>query len=344
MFETLFGPGMPLAARFFIAFLVVLVLIGLTAWLVRRFGSNRLGNAVRGRQPRLAVIDAAAVDGRRRLVLIRRDNIEHLLMIGGPSDVVVEANIVRATNAREIAREPVREAAKAHPIVEPALRAIPLGESQPPSEPPAPVTTSRPAHAVATEEPWLPPEPGARPRPADTRAMPAAELAPRISPPEPIAPSEPMMRTNAPPIVPPPSTSPSFAAPATPPSVEPPAPPQPDHNLADMAQQLEAALRRTPASESRPPVTDPLIAPPPRPAPPRDLKPRFESKLEPKFETKLEPKSEAKFEFKSEPKLEPKFEPPPAPRSAPTLAPAKTPLDSLEEEMATLLGRQTGKS
>ncbi|MFX4827856.1 hypothetical protein ABTB65_19095, partial [Acinetobacter baumannii] len=46
--------------------------------------------------PRLAVIDAAAVDGRRRLVLVRRDNIEHLLMIGGPSDVVVETNIVRA--------------------------------------------------------------------------------------------------------------------------------------------------------------------------------------------------------------------------------------------------------
>jgi len=42
MFE-LFGPDMPLAAKFFIAFAVVLALIGLTAWLVRRFGSNRLG-------------------------------------------------------------------------------------------------------------------------------------------------------------------------------------------------------------------------------------------------------------------------------------------------------------
>ena len=36
MFETLFGSEVPLAARFFIAFLVVLALIGLTAWLVRR--------------------------------------------------------------------------------------------------------------------------------------------------------------------------------------------------------------------------------------------------------------------------------------------------------------------
>src|SRR5436309_13149627 len=87
---------------FFFAFIVVLALIGLTAWLVRRFAGNRLGaNASRGRMPRLAVIDAAAVDGRRRLVLVRRDNVEHLLMIGGPTDIVVEPNIVRALPARD---------------------------------------------------------------------------------------------------------------------------------------------------------------------------------------------------------------------------------------------------
>ena len=97
MFETLFGAEMPLALRFFVAFIIVLGLIGGTAYVVRRFGANRLGaGAARGRQPRLAVIDAAAVDGRRRLVLIRRNNVEHLLMIGGPSDIVVEPNIVRA--------------------------------------------------------------------------------------------------------------------------------------------------------------------------------------------------------------------------------------------------------
>ena len=36
---------------------------------------------------------------------------------------------------------------------------------------------------------------------------------------------------------------------------------QADHNLAEMAHQLEAALRRAPAPEGRPPVTDPLAAP-----------------------------------------------------------------------------------
>src|SRR5580693_1667523 len=87
---------------FLFAFIAVLALIGVAAWLVRRFATNRLGaNTNRGRMPRLAVIDAAAVDGRRRLVLVRRDNVEHLLMIGGPSDIVVESNIVRAMPARE---------------------------------------------------------------------------------------------------------------------------------------------------------------------------------------------------------------------------------------------------
>src|SRR6202000_1374810 len=90
------------ALTFFFAFVAVLALIGAAAWLVRRFAGNRLGaNTNRGRMPRLAVIDAAAVDGRRRLVLVRRDNIEHLLMIGGPPDIVVEPNIVRAMPGRD---------------------------------------------------------------------------------------------------------------------------------------------------------------------------------------------------------------------------------------------------
>src|SRR5881275_2591346 len=90
------------ALTFFFAFVAVLALIGVAAWLVRRFAGNRLGaNPNRGRMPRLAVIDAAAVDGRRRLVLVRRDNVEHLLMIGGPTDIVVEPNIVRAASGRD---------------------------------------------------------------------------------------------------------------------------------------------------------------------------------------------------------------------------------------------------
>ena len=186
MFDSLFG--LPLAARFFIAFLVVLVLIGVTAWVVRRLGASRLGGGARGgRQPRRAVIDAASVDGRRRLVLIRRDNIEQLRMIGGPSDVAVEANIVRAAGSapREPGRidaPPVRENPR-------ALQQVDTGwPLQPANEPPAPVTPAAPAarafRAAATEEPWTPPEPGGRPRPSEHLSGLAAELSSRLAAPE----------------------------------------------------------------------------------------------------------------------------------------------------------------
>src|SRR5687767_15592788 len=103
----LFGLELPTSVNFVIAFVVVLALIGAATWLVRRFGAPRLEAGGRNRQPRLAVIDSAAVDGRRKLVIIRRDNVEHLLMIGGPTDVVVETNIMRAGTvaSRETPRE-----------------------------------------------------------------------------------------------------------------------------------------------------------------------------------------------------------------------------------------------
>jgi flagellar protein FliO/FliZ len=96
---------MPRPVSFVIAFLVVVALIGVTTWLVHGLSANRRGGSARGRQPRrLAVIDAARVDKNRSVVLVRRDNIEHLLMIGGPTDMVIEPNIVRVIGAHERAR------------------------------------------------------------------------------------------------------------------------------------------------------------------------------------------------------------------------------------------------
>src|SRR5882724_4696212 len=155
-------------AYFLFAFIAVLALIGVAAWLVRRFATNRLGtNTNRGRMPRLAVIDAAAVDGRRRLVLVRRDNVEHLLMIGGPSDIVVEPNIVRAIPGRD--QLPPRPAVGSP---EPQARIAPLPDTGNWSEP-----DSQRAEALDHAEPQMP-EPPPRPtRPsfADEVRRPAPE-------------------------------------------------------------------------------------------------------------------------------------------------------------------------
>jgi flagellar protein FliO/FliZ len=341
------------AVTFFFAFVAVLALIGVAAWLVRRFASNRLGtNTQRGRMPRLAVIDAAAVDGRRRLVLVRRDNIEHLLMIGGPSDIVVESNIVRAT--------PQREALPARPpgVEAPPPRVVPMpdaaswlddaargdGFDQPPQMPEPPPRPARPSFAdevrrmpppAAAErrgdrndllagfaaEPLSPrPEPRLEPRPEprieaarpDPRPEPRPELRPEPPRLEPRSDPMPPRMPRGEPMMPRSSRlaetakAPPMRAPERPIVTPPPPPPPPaanaDQNLAEMAQRLEAALRR--------PGGDPaaaLVAPEPPPPPPRAQRP------------------------------EPVAPPPPVPVP-------KTTFENLEDEMASLLGRPKSSS
>ena len=98
---------------FVIAVVVALAILGAGGYLMRRFRPART-------EPRLAVINAASVDGRRRLVLVRRDNVEHLLLIGGPTDAVIEPNIGR-TGAATTAPAPVR-APRASPPPKPPPR------------------------------------------------------------------------------------------------------------------------------------------------------------------------------------------------------------------------------
>jgi hypothetical protein len=152
--EFLFGEGQ---LGILVAVFLVLALIGVLAWLVHVFRSERTGAVSRrARQPRLAVIDAAAVDGRRHLILIRRDNLEHLLMIGGPTDIVVEPNIVRAT-AREpaLARPPAfAEQLEAAPAVFTPPRP-PMADQHTEAEPPVPLVPRelRPVDRLASDQP-----------------------------------------------------------------------------------------------------------------------------------------------------------------------------------------------
>lgn len=78
--------------RGLIALAVVLALIAAAAWAARRMGLA--GNPrIARRDRRLAVAEVLAIDNRRRLVLVKRDAVEHLLLIGGTSDMVVERAI-----------------------------------------------------------------------------------------------------------------------------------------------------------------------------------------------------------------------------------------------------------
>ena len=77
----------------------VLGLILLLSWAVRRFNlqgiaAGSLNAASRGRARRLTVVESIGLDARRRLVLVRRDGVEHLLMLGLAGEHVVEAGII----------------------------------------------------------------------------------------------------------------------------------------------------------------------------------------------------------------------------------------------------------
>lgn len=71
----------------------VLLFLVIALWIFRTFMSSGGVLMLTGRNKRLGVVDQASVDGRRRLVLIRRDGVEHLLMTGGAIDIVIETGI-----------------------------------------------------------------------------------------------------------------------------------------------------------------------------------------------------------------------------------------------------------
>jgi hypothetical protein len=92
-FEGLAGPGFATAVVWTFAALILLVIVLVIIRLIRSLTFGTFVAGGRNRKTRLAVMDATAVDSHRRLVLVRRDDIEHLLLIGGPTDVVVEREI-----------------------------------------------------------------------------------------------------------------------------------------------------------------------------------------------------------------------------------------------------------
>jgi flagellar protein FliO/FliZ len=110
----------------FLAFLITLLITGGAIWAARYFKKVRTRrDNERGQRQRLSVIDAAAVNERRQLILIRRDNVEHLLLIGGPTDVVIEPNIVRAAAATREPLAPLRAPATTNTLPP----AVPLGDA-----------------------------------------------------------------------------------------------------------------------------------------------------------------------------------------------------------------------
>ncbi|WP_230530791.1 hypothetical protein [Microvirga roseola] len=301
--SSLFGFEALGPVKYVIAFLIIGALLVLFGVVLRKLTGARLmmpgGDRNRSRQPRLGVVDIYELDRQRQLVLLRRDNVEHLLLIGGLNDVVIETNIVRVAGARIPAAsndaeriEPAFDQGARHPQVEagrPSIEAQlaaqlgslsrrPSEESDIDEELSAVASVSAPAPAR--------PEPVLKPDSVHMSVAPAVQglraEARSPAPPPPRSAPEPVAERPEPrpAFAPPPFQSRSTPTPPAPPPA-PPAPPPPVRApqpapaerrspdaavLSDMAKQLEEALKR-PASPVPPPPA-PAVAPAPAaPAP-----------------------------------------------------------------------------
>jgi len=266
------------------------------------------------------------VDARRRLVLIKRDNVEHLLMIGGPTDIVVESGITRTALSRE--PRPIPEGTSRQPMSsEGSDRAVPLRATGDFDVPEPPARTAREAMVDSMQ---LVRSPAARRGPAsEPGTLPDSENASVATPP----PSPAEASHGAPPVFEPrrpPSlleaqrmgaaageqSSPTGdAADSKRAAATGPWPAQSDENsLAEMAQRLEAALRRP---------TKPTESPAALPAPVRSPG-RNNAKASAKLPDQLSPPS-------------------PDLKILPGKAKAEPPVESIEDEMARMLGRSPAK-
>ncbi|MEM1038256.1 MAG: hypothetical protein AAGI12_02155 [Pseudomonadota bacterium] len=157
--------------------IIIAVLATLLAlYIVRRLTRPRFAGGSRSKKARLAITDAARVDEHgRSVVLLRRDDVEHLLLIGGPNDLVIESNIRKlepagastATTSTAVERTAVPAAAPpapaapptatpAPPPPQPTPKPVEAAPLVPPKEPTAPVLTpSQPTSASVSSAPTL---------------------------------------------------------------------------------------------------------------------------------------------------------------------------------------------
>ncbi len=80
-------------AQALLALVFVIGLIGVFALVAKRMGLGVPSPALGNKNKRVVVLEVTPVDAKRRLVLFRRDDQEHLVLLGMNGEHVVESNI-----------------------------------------------------------------------------------------------------------------------------------------------------------------------------------------------------------------------------------------------------------
>ena len=163
-FESLVGPEYGQLAAWVTGIAVVILVLLIIWMIIRTIRRPRMATGRRSKQARLAVTDAAAIDSNRRLVLLRRDDVEHLIMIGGPTDIIIENDIRKNAPARAISQEtrlaapapapaPAQQAPAPEQSQTPPVEAKPVAATTAPVAPATPVTPAAPPRTSAPIQP-----------------------------------------------------------------------------------------------------------------------------------------------------------------------------------------------
>ncbi|MFK0163119.1 flagellar biosynthetic protein FliO [Rhizobium sp. NPDC090279] len=293
-------------SRFFLAAggvgIALLVLIGIL-WIMRNRAPSPFVRGGKSRQPRLQVLDAAAVDARRRLVLVRRDGVEHLIMIGGPTDIVIESGISDATRTGAAATSV--EAPVAYEDLQPPQKAAEL-EAPPAALPQRQRSAEDKIEAYLRNEPSIAPaaEPAPAPRVAE-RPQPAA-----VKPPQP-APQ------------PAPAISEAEAA-----------------DILDAARHV--VLPQQQPAAARPAPVEPTLAPTPAAEPGNDFQRILEAEMSKNLTAeRIIPNAPVPRQVQQQPSAAPSPIPNPAKRVEPELAPMTGADSALQKEVARIFGEMS---
>lgn len=263
-FESIAGPEYGGVLMWVVAILIIAVLLFLFFRILKSLSSGTFIAGGRNRKTRLAVMDATAIDNHRRLVLVRRDDIEHLILIGGPTDVVVEQNIRLADRGTRpsLAHDGPEDIFVAPPVREPQAppAARPPEDLPRPVAQPVPQRTTPPVPQPALSQHTTPPPPRSAPPPAPQRTAPPAQRPVAVAAPQ----------RTAPPVQhpgPPPRLRPEVplgpASERSPPPVAVRQPAAPDERVARAATTPPAPVSRVAVSAAAFSVPPPS---PPRPA------------------------------------------------------------------------------
>lgn len=85
--------------KYVFAFGFVIGLLYLMAYIARYFGMGNLPTRKLGDKKRLAISEIMTVDAKRRLLIIRADEKEYLLLTGGTNDLIIDDKLKPVKNA-----------------------------------------------------------------------------------------------------------------------------------------------------------------------------------------------------------------------------------------------------